>query len=259
MPPGIADRDADVWEALLSVAIDAGGAWPERANVAAVALVADSKGGVPSLGIQLLSDIREVFGEAEHMPTATLLEKLHALEESPWCDLRGKPLTSRGLSSRFRQYSIKPTTFRMGTSTPKGYRREDLHDAWLRYLGPPHMESPTSETPATCARTDPAAGLLGPPHYESVTSVTSVTSEGHSPEDCTKPLVPETVKSSIPSATFATFEDREDPEDNVISETGESATFGATFDEKPKTLATAGRCPKCDGEGDCGYCEGGGA
>ena len=43
MPDGIADRDADVWEALLAVADAAGGDWPERARVAAVALVADSK------------------------------------------------------------------------------------------------------------------------------------------------------------------------------------------------------------------------
>ena len=149
MPPGIADRDADIWESLLSVAIDAGGDWPERANVAAVTLVTDSKGGVPSLGIQLLSDIKEVFGDAEHMPTATLLERLHALEESPWADLRGKPLNARGLSSRLGAYSIKPTTIRIGTTTHKGYRREDMRDAWLRYLGPLHKESVTSVTPVT--------------------------------------------------------------------------------------------------------------
>ncbi len=38
MPPGIEDRDADVWEALLAVAELAGGHWPERARVAAVTL-----------------------------------------------------------------------------------------------------------------------------------------------------------------------------------------------------------------------------
>ena len=45
MPDGIEDRDADVWEPLLAVADAAGGTWPSRARVAAVALVADSKAG----------------------------------------------------------------------------------------------------------------------------------------------------------------------------------------------------------------------
>ena len=35
MPDGITDRNADVWESLLSVADAAGGSWPERARVAA--------------------------------------------------------------------------------------------------------------------------------------------------------------------------------------------------------------------------------
>jgi hypothetical protein len=48
MPAGIADRDADVWECLLTVADKIGGDWPQRARVAAVALVADSKAAVPA-------------------------------------------------------------------------------------------------------------------------------------------------------------------------------------------------------------------
>ena len=56
MPEGVTDRNADVWEALLSMADTAGGEWPKRARVAAVALVASSKRDLPSLGIQLLSD-----------------------------------------------------------------------------------------------------------------------------------------------------------------------------------------------------------
>ena len=49
MPDGVEDRDADVWEALLAVANAAGGEWPARARVAAVALVAESKESTPSL------------------------------------------------------------------------------------------------------------------------------------------------------------------------------------------------------------------
>ena len=67
MPPGIADRDADVWEALLAVGDLAGHHWPERARVAAVTLVTDSGGHARSLGVTLLGDLRTVFGSANKL------------------------------------------------------------------------------------------------------------------------------------------------------------------------------------------------
>jgi hypothetical protein len=51
MPDGIEDRDADVWEPLLAMAGLAGGDWPKRARVAAVALVADSRDGKTGKGL----------------------------------------------------------------------------------------------------------------------------------------------------------------------------------------------------------------
>ena len=148
-PPGISDRDADVWEALLAVADAAGGKWPERARVAAVALVADSKRGTPSLGIKLLADLRDVFGDNDRMPTARILEELWKKVESPWGDLRGKPLDARGLAQRLAKYEVKPSDIRDGALILKGYHRSDLHDAWERYLGPPPQECATSATLAT--------------------------------------------------------------------------------------------------------------
>jgi hypothetical protein len=162
MPQGITDRDADVWEALLTVADAAGGDWPRLARVAAVALVAASKESTPSLGIKLLQDIHTVFDGADQLPTERILEKLHALEESPWGDLKGKPLDSRGLARRLREHDIKPITIRTATSTPKGYRRSAFMDAWSRYL-------PKSPGSAEMERDE------GAPHYESATAATSAT------------------------------------------------------------------------------------
>lgn len=136
MPEGIEDRDADVWEALIAVADAAGEEWPELARVAAVAFVAAKAEDGGSLGIQLLRDLRHVFGDADALSTDSILERLHAVDDSPWADLKGRPLDSRGLSWRLRQYGIKPRTVRIGYATPKGYRREDMHDAWSRYLQP---------------------------------------------------------------------------------------------------------------------------
>lgn len=156
IPPSINDRDADVWEPLLAVADAAGGDWPQRARVAAVALVADSKRETPSLGVKLLADIKEAFGADDHMGTEALLAKLHKLVESPWGDLKGKPLDARGLARRLSPYDIKPTNIRNLADVVKGYRREDLHDAWQRYLGPPANECATAATSAT------GAGLEAP-------------------------------------------------------------------------------------------------
>ena len=99
MPDGIKDRDADVWEPLLAVADAAGGEWPDRARVAAVTLVALAKESTLSFGIKLLSDLRHVFGDADAQATESILKALHGLDESPWADIKAKPLNDRGLAS----------------------------------------------------------------------------------------------------------------------------------------------------------------
>jgi Protein of unknown function (DUF3631) len=149
MPITIEDRNADVWEALLAVADAAGGVWPSLARKAANYLIAESCQSTPSLGIQLLADLRIVFGSLAVMSTDGILNALKDLEDSPWRDLRGKPLDSRGLSNRLRQYGIGPKTLRIGESTPRGYERADFVDAWTRYLPRAPAESKTSKTSET--------------------------------------------------------------------------------------------------------------
>ena len=154
LPPEIVDRDADVWEPLIAVADAAGLEWARRARVAAVALVAETKRKAPSLGVRLLADLQKVFGDADQVSTEVILMELREMDEAPWSDLRGKPIDARGLSRLLGDYDIKSTTIRMGTSTPKGYRRVDLHDAWQRYLCELPQEPATSATAATAAPED---------------------------------------------------------------------------------------------------------
>ena len=138
MPDGIQDRDADVWELLLAVADLVGGNWPVLAREAAKALVAAGKDIEPSLGIRLLSDIKDVF-DVEALTSKELLAKLNALEEAPWGDMKGKPLDERGLARRLKQFDIKPKVIRVGGATPRGYSKADFFDAWKRYL-PKHPQ-----------------------------------------------------------------------------------------------------------------------
>ena len=149
LPPEIQDRDADCWEPLIFIADAAGGSWPKRARIAAVSLVSAGQDREGSLGIRLLQDTKTVFGDSPALFTKGLLHQLIALEESPWGDLRGKPLDERGLAQRLRQYSIQSRQVRIGDISKKGYLREDFYDAWKRYSPPRAQDSETSETGET--------------------------------------------------------------------------------------------------------------
>jgi uncharacterized protein DUF3631 len=130
-------ESADCWEPLLAVADAAGGHWPDIARVAAVALVASARDANPSMGILLLEHCRTVFGDADRLPSEQLLLRLHDLPESPWGNVKGKPLDDRGLAYRLRKYEIKPKVIRFGLTTARGYLRADFEDVWPRYLPPP--------------------------------------------------------------------------------------------------------------------------
>jgi hypothetical protein len=84
-----------------------------------------------------LADLRTIFGDADRMSTKDVIAELVAIEEAPWGDLRGKPIDARHLARMLKPYEVAPKTIRSGDSAPKGYTREDLHDAWVRYLPSP--------------------------------------------------------------------------------------------------------------------------
>jgi hypothetical protein len=176
MPAGVEDRNADMWEPLLAVADIAGGEWPGRARAAAVALVAVAREVEPSLNIRLLADVRTVFGDEEQLPTKKILAELCLIEDAPWNDLKGKPITNNQLARRLRQYGVKPKTLRLDDSHfAKGYARADLHDVWRRYLSPSPDKAVTAVTPVT----EPiSCGLdvtpvTAPPEANRVTPVTT--------------------------------------------------------------------------------------
>ena len=123
MPDGIADRNADVWEALISVADAAGGDWPERVRVAAVALVAASSRGEGSLGIRLLTDIKTVFGDRDAMRTKELLQALINMDESVWADLKGTRSPTEGWRLSSAPYEMDSTASASGIGMARAIRR----------------------------------------------------------------------------------------------------------------------------------------
>ncbi len=114
MPDGVSDRPADVWEPLLSIADAAGGHWPDAARDACKELVKVGQSREASLGVKLLADLRFVFGDADSLWTKTILTALHKIKESPWGDLRGKPLDARGLAWRLGLYGVHSKKVRIG-------------------------------------------------------------------------------------------------------------------------------------------------
>lgn len=175
LPEQITDRPADVWEPLLAIAEAAGGQWPARAREACVELVAAAQStDSGSLGIRLLSDLRDVFtitdaegkptGEMhDALPTEVILERLRGIEDAPWAELgkQRQPLDARGLARRLKPYSVRPHQYRDGPGKQRGYSvaglTDDdgnitvggLGDAWSRYLPPPSQGSGTAGTAGT--------------------------------------------------------------------------------------------------------------
>jgi hypothetical protein len=142
VPNPLEDRAADTWEPLMAIAYMAGGDWPERAEAAALALVgAESGRPVQSLSLDLLTDIRAVWPkDRDRVFTIELIQGLTAgLEDNGtnWADFRGRgPITSRDIAFHLKDYDVTPTTVKANKKAAKGYKIEDMAEAWSRYLSP---------------------------------------------------------------------------------------------------------------------------
>jgi hypothetical protein len=137
LPYELNDRAADAWEPLLAIADVAGGEWPARARKAALALGADDGADEASRGAQVLEAARQAMSGRDMIATSELLEAINSDDELPFGAWReGSGLDARTLAKLLKPYGVKPRTVRIGGDTPKGYRAEDLRDAWARYLTP---------------------------------------------------------------------------------------------------------------------------
>ena len=145
------DRAADTWEPLIAIADLAGGDWPARARTAATTMTAAEAQHEEdtSASVRLLGDLREVFGGDDALYSTTILERLHKLEDGPWADWYGRPLTTRDLAKLLRPYDVRAKNLREhGTGAPrKGYTRHDLHEPWSRYLPLPLLHPPQAAEP----------------------------------------------------------------------------------------------------------------
>lgn len=135
LPDELNDRAQDNWEPLLSIADTAGGEWPDMARMAALKISGDSQIS-QSIGVELLSDIKEIFDEknVSKLFTSDLIAALCEDSEKPWDTYnRGKPISPRQLSNRLKEYGIKSKDIRIGYENKKGFEKSQFADAWKRY------------------------------------------------------------------------------------------------------------------------------
>lgn len=127
----VQDRQADVWEPLIAIADLAGEGWPERARNACIALTQVQSKRAPSIGVQLLADLREIFADREQMFTADILDALYQIDDRGW---EAETLTARVLGKILGEYGVSPRTIRHGADTAKGYKLSSLSDPFERYI-----------------------------------------------------------------------------------------------------------------------------
>jgi hypothetical protein len=146
MPNGFDNRAGDNWSLMLAIADYAGGEWPEKARQAALAVSKVVAAADASTGVKLLADIRTVFEAkgVDRLPSSELASTLGAMEDRPWSEWKGKPITQAALAKLLNPFEIIPDGIRVGGSTPRGYYLAQFQDAFERYLSEPHDDDEAS-------------------------------------------------------------------------------------------------------------------
>lgn len=179
LPECLSDHQQDGAEPLLAIADAAGGDCPPRARAALVDLHSSDTPAEESLGVGLLSDLRDIFGQtaAKELSSKELVGALCKLDGRPWPAMdHSGPITQNVLARILAPFDIFPRNLRIGGSVVKGYKRACFSDGWSRYLTPltsplPH---PTNATPLQPAKELAQAHLdKKPPEPDVAASKTS--------------------------------------------------------------------------------------
>jgi hypothetical protein len=136
LPAELTNRAADIWRPLIAIADCAGGEWPKRARSVAKTMMRERED--ENAAVQLLTDIRDLFDaqREKQLSSETIVQHLVGMEDRPWPEWKnGKPMTQVQLARLLKPYiKGKPGTIRVGTDTPKGYKREQFDEAFTCYL-----------------------------------------------------------------------------------------------------------------------------
>jgi hypothetical protein len=153
LPDELTDRQQDVWEPLLAIADEAGPEWGMRARAAAVELHAVNDDD-PTIGVLLLSHVRDALNGTGHITTAHLLDALVERDDGPWAEWWGRDVhdgNTRGPAARvgrlLKPYGIKSKKIRTGDKTLQGFEQATFEDVFRRYLPPVPTKRRNNGTP----------------------------------------------------------------------------------------------------------------
>lgn len=139
----LGDRDAEMWMPLFALcAVLSSGRLTELRKCAETLSGSKSEDDEnDSYSLGLLKDIREVWpgenglfsegAKSDKCETAVLIEKLQALEESPWSEHQ---LTPRKLARMLRPFDVLPRQIWVNERNAKGYLLAEFVDVFDRYL-----------------------------------------------------------------------------------------------------------------------------
>jgi hypothetical protein len=132
------DREAELWLPLFSVCAVAAPQRLSELEITAKRLALLKSEAEPGdFGIELLRDIRQVFGkeQTDRLPTTALLTQLNFEEDRTWSGWdHGRGLTPYSLAQLLRPFGILPQNIRIGEQVAKGYLRKSFEECWKRYL-----------------------------------------------------------------------------------------------------------------------------
>jgi len=199
IPSGLSERQADCWRELLRIADTAGGDWPTRARLAAVAICGRDDGDEGDLGARLLVDLKTLFDTEPSRSTwtsAAIVEYLNHLEPSPWPDYaRGRGIDANRLARMLAKFDLHSKNVNEGKQRLKGYAVQSFTDVFARYL-------PQSRTAATnSGNTMPENNLCSSGKVAVADASRYQTehvqdSSGMSPYSLPKPLLDKTIPNS---------------------------------------------------------------
>ena len=140
-PGALHDRARDAWESLLAIANAASGEWAGRDGRAWKScehFAATSEGDEGGAREMLLADLYAIFEATawpEAIPSATIVERLVAMESRPWPEWkRGKQITVRQLAALLRPFEVHPRNHRAAGGQSKAYPLEALRPVFDAYL-----------------------------------------------------------------------------------------------------------------------------
>jgi hypothetical protein len=134
IPEELSDRQQDIVEPLLAIADLVGGDWPVRLRSALLEMFSASTRG-QSQGVELLRDLREIYGDKLKLFSKDIVAALNAMEDRPWSAMSsGKGVTQNWLAKELRPYEVSPRKIRIDDETGKGYERTALEEPWSLYI-----------------------------------------------------------------------------------------------------------------------------